>query len=118
MRSPFTSVVFALELTHDMEMMAPLLAASITAFAFTTLVMKRSILTEKVSRRGLHLSREYSVDPLELHFVREVMRTDFVSLPVSPQPHDLEVALASEQSFFPLNHDGQTPEAVVLRDEV
>jgi CBS domain-containing protein len=39
------------------------------------LVLKRSILTEKVARRGFHLSREYSVDPLEVLFVREVMRT-------------------------------------------
>ena len=28
--------------------------------------MRRSILTEKISRRGLHLSREYAVDPLEI----------------------------------------------------
>jgi H+/Cl- antiporter ClcA len=33
-------------------------------------------LTEKVSRRGYHLSREYAVDPLEILFVREVMRTN------------------------------------------
>jgi hypothetical protein len=118
MRSPFTAVVFALELTHDMEMMAPLLAASITAFAFTTLVMKRSILTEKVSRRGLHLSREYSVDPLELHFVREVMRTDFVSLPAAPEPPEVEAALASDQNYFPVCQDEATPRATVTRNEL
>jgi hypothetical protein len=35
--------------------------------------MPRSILTEKLSRRGYHLSREYGVDPLELVIVRELM---------------------------------------------
>jgi hypothetical protein len=35
--------------------------------------MPRSILTEKLSRRGYHLSREYGVDPLELLTVAEVM---------------------------------------------
>jgi H+/Cl- antiporter ClcA len=75
MRSPLTGVVFALELTHDWGIALPLLVAVPIAHAFTVLVLKRSILTEKVSRRGFHLSREYATDPLEILFVREVMRT-------------------------------------------
>jgi H+/Cl- antiporter ClcA/CBS domain-containing protein len=75
MRSPFTGIVFAIELTHDVNMILPLLVAAVIAHTFTVLVLKRSILTEKVARRGFHLSREYSVDPLEVIFVREVMRT-------------------------------------------
>ena len=74
MRSPFTGVVFALELTHDVNMLLPLLVAVTIAHGFTVLVLGRSILTEKVARRGFHLSREYAVDPLEILFVREVMR--------------------------------------------
>ena len=75
MRSPFTGIVFAIELTHDVDMVLPLIVAAVIAHMFTVLALKRSILTEKVARRGLHLSREYSVDPLEVLFVREVMRT-------------------------------------------
>jgi CIC family chloride channel protein len=82
MRCPFTAVVFALELTHDVKALLPLLIASTVAYAFTVLVMKRSILTEKVARRGYHLTREYSVDPLELLSVREVMTANVVT--VSP----------------------------------
>src|SRR3954453_23030751 len=81
MRSPFTGVVFALELTHDFNMMLPLLVANFLAHSFTVLTLKRSILTEKISRRGYHLSREYAIDPLEILFVREVMRTNVVVLP-------------------------------------
>jgi CBS domain-containing protein len=44
------------------------------------LTLKRSILTEKISRRGYHLSREYGLDPLEILVVREVMRTNIVVL--------------------------------------
>ena len=80
MRSPFTGVIFALELTHDVNMLLPLLLAVTIAHGFTVLVLRRSILTEKVSRRGYHLSREYAVDPLEVLFVREVMRTNIVAL--------------------------------------
>jgi chloride channel protein, CIC family len=75
MRSPLTSIIFALELTHDINVLLPLLVASVIAHLFTVLVLKRSILTEKVARRGYHVSREYSVDPLEILFVRDVMRT-------------------------------------------
>jgi chloride channel protein, CIC family len=81
MRSPFTGVVFAVELTHDVNMLLPLLVACFLAHGFTVLVLKRSILTEKIARRGYHLSREYALDPLEILFVREVMRTNVVVLP-------------------------------------
>ncbi len=73
MRSPLTGVVFALELTHDVNVLLPLLVASVVAHGFTVLTLRRSILTEKVARRGFHVSREYAVDPLEVLFVREVM---------------------------------------------
>ena len=75
MRSPFTGVVFAIELTHDVNVLFPLLVAVVLAHAFTVLTMKRSILTEKVARRGYHLTREYACDPLEILFVREAMQT-------------------------------------------
>ncbi len=81
MRSPFTGIVFAIELTHDFDMLLPLMVACFLAHTFTVLTLKRSILTEKISRRGYHLSREYSLDPLEILFVREVMRTTVVALP-------------------------------------
>jgi H+/Cl- antiporter ClcA/CBS domain-containing protein len=79
MRSPFTGIVFAIELTHDVNMVLPLIVAAVIAHAFTVLVLKRSILTEKVARRGFHISREYGVDPLEVLFVREVMRTRLIA---------------------------------------
>jgi CIC family chloride channel protein len=75
MRAPLTGVVFALELTHDVNMLLPLLLAVTIAHGFTVLTLRRSILTEKISRRGYHLSREYSTDPLEIIFAREVART-------------------------------------------
>jgi chloride channel protein, CIC family len=83
MRSPFTSIVFAFELTHDANVFLPLLVGSVIAHAFTVLTLRRSILTEKVARRGYHLSREYAVDPLEILFVREVMRTKITVLPAA-----------------------------------
>ena len=74
MRAPLTAIVFAVELTHATDLVLPLLVASATAFLLSVLLLKRSIITEKVARRGFHVMREYAVDPLEAMFVREVMR--------------------------------------------
>ncbi len=80
-RSPFTSVIFAFELTRDTGSLLPLLLACTLAHALSSLVLKRSILTEKVARRGFHVVREYAVDPLEALLVHEVMRTDVLTVP-------------------------------------
>ncbi|MBO0819629.1 MAG: chloride channel protein [Nocardiopsaceae bacterium] len=73
MRSPLTGVVFTMELTHAWSTLPALLVASVSAYLVSALILKRSVLTEKVARRGLHLTREYSTDPLEVFFAREVM---------------------------------------------
>jgi chloride channel protein, CIC family len=73
MRSPLTGVLFALELTHRYEALLPLMIGATAAYAISVLVLRRSVLTEKVARRGVHLNREYSIDPLEVLFVGDVM---------------------------------------------
>ncbi len=76
MRSPFTAIVFTLEITHDLNPLPALLVACIASEIVTVLLLRRSILTEKVARRGHHIVREYSVDPLELARVADVMDRD------------------------------------------
>jgi CIC family chloride channel protein len=70
---PLTAILFSLEVTHCLPALLPLTVACVASYLVTALVMPRSILTEKLSRRGYHLTREYGVDPLELVLVREVM---------------------------------------------
>ena len=81
MRSPLTAVMFAVELTGDFTLLTPLHVASGAAYAVTVLMLKRSILTEKIARRGRHIVREYSVDPFELLRVEEVMVRKVDTLP-------------------------------------
>ena len=94
MRAPITGVIFAFELTHDVNALLPLLLAVTLAHGFTVLTLRRSILTEKVSRRGYHLSREYPVDPLEIVFAREVARTGVVAVPADATRQDVRAMLA------------------------
>jgi hypothetical protein len=95
---PLTAILFSLELTHALPALLPLALACTASYLVTSLVMPRSILTEKLSRRGYHLSREYGVDPLEMISVAEVM----TELP------------ASDESGG--SHEG-LPEAIAYTDE-
>jgi len=73
MRAPLTGMVFLLELTHDLNALPALLVGSVAALCVTVLLLRRSILTEKLARRGQHITREYAVDVFELIRVGEVM---------------------------------------------
>jgi chloride channel protein, CIC family len=121
MRAPLTSIVFAFELTHDANVFLPLLVGSVIAHGFTVLTLRRSILTEKVARRGFHLSREYAVDPLEILFVREVMRTKVAVLPAASTLgeilHSLRVDHRQKQRLLPVvNAEGQLAGVVTRGD--
>jgi CBS domain-containing protein len=56
--------------------------------------MKRSILTEKVARRGYDIFREYAVDPLESMRIEECMTSNVESVPAA-----LTVADAAQRFF-------------------
>ncbi|HEY9274992.1 chloride channel protein [Achromobacter sp.] len=81
MRAPLTATLFAVELTGDMGALLPVLSACVFAYGVTVLLLKRSILTEKIARRGHHISREYRVDPFDLLRVSQVMTTPVETLP-------------------------------------
>ena len=93
MRSPLTAIIFAFELTHNFGAFLPLVTACAVAHATTVLLLRRSILTEKVARRGHHVMREYIVDPFETIRVAEVM-----AQPAQTLPGELPVQQAVE--FF------------------
>ncbi|WP_423198463.1 MULTISPECIES: chloride channel protein [unclassified Cupriavidus] len=78
--APLTAIVFAFGLTHDSEALLPLLLTTAVAYGFSVLTMKRSIMTEKIARRGLHIWREFGVDPLERAHVAELMTRDVVAI--------------------------------------
>jgi len=83
---PLTAILFSLEVTHCLPALLPLTMACIASYLVTALLMPRSILTEKLSRRGYHLTREYGVDPLELVIIRDLMSPSPMSKGKEPLP--------------------------------
>jgi CBS domain-containing protein len=86
--APLTSAMLALELTRNGGLMLPVLLSCVAAYAVSVLVQPRSMLTENLSRRGLHLSREFGVDPLETMLVGQAMHTSVFALPETATRRD------------------------------
>jgi len=120
-RSPLTAIIFAVELTHDQNALLPLLVACMTAYAMSVLVLRRSILTEKVARRGFHVTREYAVDPLEALLVRDVMATDLLTIEPDSPVSELAGLVADghrrRQRLYPVvERDGRLVGVVARKD--
>ncbi len=123
MRAPLTAIIFSLELTHDINAALPLLVAVIVTHTCMVLTLRRSILTEKVARRGYHISAEYAIDPLEVLFVREVMRTNVVALPSTATLQDVKPLLEEHrvpriQRLFPVLNEAGKMIGVVTRNDL
>jgi CIC family chloride channel protein len=94
MRSPLTGMFFVLELSHDLNALPALLVGSVAALGVTVLLLRRSILTEKLARRGQHIVREYSVDVLELMRVGDAMDRDLPAIPAEMTVAELSNRIA------------------------
>ncbi len=124
MRSPFAATIFALEVTHDLNALPALLVGCLAAELVTVLWLRRSILTEKVARRGHHLAYEYGVDPFDAVRVSEVMDRNAVTIPPSMTVAELSEAIGRGDS--PLARRQGTPivdgqgklVGIITRDDV
>lgn len=109
--APLTSAIFALGLTGDFNAMLPLLLATGVSYGFTVFAMRRSIMTEKIARRGLHIYREYSVDPLERVFAQDVMEKKLMTIEagstVSEVAQNYFGAVQKHRSFPVVDSQGQ-----------
>lgn len=124
MRSPLTSIAFVIELTHDLNTLPALLVGCVTAHAVTVLLMKRSILTEKVARRGYHVIREYSVSPLARFRVEDVMERDIPTIPADMHVDDMLRRLLTHdpvlgrRNAWPLVDDGGALVGILTRGDL
>ena len=100
MGAPFTAIAFVAEVTHDINLLPGLLIACVAADAVTVLLLKRSILTEKLERRGHHVTREYIVNPLHLLRVGEVMEQNVPTVPATLPLDGLFERLAEEDPLL------------------
>jgi H+/Cl- antiporter ClcA len=110
MRAPMTGALFAAELTNHLSALPETIAAGAAAHAISVLVMKRSILTEKIARRGRHILREYTVDALEFLLAGQLMTPEPKTLPGTMSIPDVLRFFAEEaqhRSYPVVDEDGR-----------
>src|SRR5215469_9356206 len=123
LRCPLTATVFAIELTGDLSVMPAVLVACVASFAVTVLIMRRSILTERLARRGRHLSYEYTVDPFEVMRVSEIMTQPVDTLPARMSTEEALAFFDTENGVkrhksYPVVDDAGRVVSVVSRSDV
>ncbi|MGH7445298.1 MAG: chloride channel protein, partial [Longimicrobiales bacterium] len=74
------SVVFAFETTRQPLGLLPLLAGCSASYLVMLLLMRNSIMTEKLARRGTSAPTDYTLDPLSQILVFDAMSTDPITL--------------------------------------
>jgi CBS domain-containing protein len=124
MRSPLTGMVFTLELTHDLNVLPALLISCVAAMCVTVLLLKRSILTEKLARRGQHITREYSVDLFELNRVGDVMEKTPPTIPAKTLLNEISARIAQGDPALTARHalivvdDTNRPLGILTRGDI
>src|SRR5262249_10437782 len=80
-RATVSFIIFAFEITRDYNSVLPLMLVSVVADGISMLLMPRaSIMTEKLTRRGLKINQEYEADVLHHTAVGETMDTNIASV--------------------------------------
>ena len=119
MRAPLTGALFAVELTGHFDALPATIAAATGAYAISVLIMRRSILTEKIARRGRHILQEYTVDPHEFLQAEQVMTPDPAVLSSAMSIKDTVAYFgdAATHRTYPVVDDGGHLVAMVSRSD-
>ncbi|SFV30036.1 chloride channel protein [Thermoflavifilum thermophilum] len=72
-RALLTSIVFVVETTGQLHGLLPVLGACTAAYTISFFLMKGTILTEKIERRGIHSPDTYEPDILQQILVKDVI---------------------------------------------
>ncbi|MFA6230117.1 MAG: chloride channel protein [Rhodanobacter sp.] len=121
-RAFLTSVVFAFETTQQPHALLPLLGACAAAYLVSGLMMRNTIMTEKIVRRGVRVPSEYSADYLDQVLVRDACSREVVSLQADRRISDVrdwmgaDVRDAKHQGFPVLDANGRLAGVVTRRD--
>jgi H+/Cl- antiporter ClcA len=116
------SVVFAFETTRQPMGLLPLLAGCSTAYLAALLLVRSSIMTEKLARRGTPVRTEYTADFLDRVLVRDGASRNVVTLSADHTVHETRAWLAtreratSHQGFPIVDADGNLLGVVTRRD--
>jgi H+/Cl- antiporter ClcA/CBS domain-containing protein len=115
-RALLASVIFAFETTLQPLGLLPLLAGCTTGYLVSSLLMRNTIMTEKLARRGVRVPSEYHADYLDRIAVGEACTRDVVTLREDQTIGDAEPLLATHQGFPIVDASGNLAGIITRRD--
>jgi H+/Cl- antiporter ClcA len=116
------SIVFTFEITRQAIELLPLLAGCSAAYLVSLLLMRSSIMTEKLARRGTNVRTEYTADFLDRVLVRDAATREVVGIRGDQTLDDLREWLAtraadtSHQGFPVIDENGALLGVLTRRD--
>ena len=119
-RAMLASAVFAFETTLQPVGLLPLLGGCASAYLVSSLLMRNSIMTEKIARRGVRAPEEYVADVLDQMLVRDVASSGVISLRSSQEIRAVRTwlisgATGSSHQGFPVFDDDERLIGVVTQ---
>lgn len=118
-RATFTSVVFLFELTRDYGVVLPLLVAAVLADLVAAFLVRESLMTEKLARRGLRVTAEYEANPFRQVRVASVMSRQVETLPVESTVGAARARFASgRHGAYPIVDGGGAVHGIVSRTDL
>jgi H+/Cl- antiporter ClcA len=118
-RATFTAIVFLFELTADYQIILPLMLAAVVADIVAAALLKESLMTEKLARRGLRVRTEFTVDVLGTTLVRDVMSTAVETIPAAATVGDARRKIAAgRHSAYPVLDDDGSCAGIVARGDL
>ncbi len=122
-RAMLASAVFAFETTLQPFGLLPLLGGCAAAYLVAATLMRNSIMTEKISRRGVRTPEDYEADILDQVVVREVMSQHVIQLNAESSLRATKDWLASHQEGtthhgFPVVDQQQRLVGIVTRRDI
>ena len=102
-RATFAFIVFAFEITRDYNAILPLMLGCVIADLIALRYLPKSIMTEKLARRGLHVPGEYEASVLHTVRLSEVMRTDVQPIPAETTVGELAAQIGRGEAGLTLS---------------
>lgn len=117
--APFMSFVFAFEVTREFDLILPLMLGTVIAQLVARSLDPETLMTEKLTRRGLRVSTDYAVDVLRVTAVRSVMRRDVDTIDeTSTVGAARRRFLAGDSSAYPLVDEEDVISGILTRGDM
>src|SRR5207253_3855439 len=115
-RALLASVIFAFETTLQPLGLLPLLAGCTTGYLVSALLMRNTIMTEKLARRGVRVPSEYAADYLDRILVSDACTRRVIALHDDQTVDEVHDITATHQGFPVIDASGRLIGVVTRRD--